>query len=191
MLIHCHPDPNSFVAGVTERARTALEGAGHDVRFRDLYAEGFDPCFSAIERARHLDSGIDPSIAEHALDLQWCDTLVLSYPTWWSGQPAMLKGWFDRVWVRGVAWDLPDGSNRLTAQLRNVKRIVVLTTHGSPKWVNSIEGESGKRTVTRALRMLCHPRCRTRWIAMYGIDSSTAEQRSDFLDRIDASVAAL
>jgi hypothetical protein len=59
--------------------------------------------------------GTDPSIASYADDLQWCDTLVLVYPTWWSGQPAMLKGWIDRVWVNGVAWTLPDGANRLRA----------------------------------------------------------------------------
>ena len=46
-------------------------------------------------------------------DLRWCDTLVFVYPTWWSGQPAMLTGWLDRVLVRGVAWELPDGASRI------------------------------------------------------------------------------
>ena len=72
---------------------------------------------------------------------------MLVYPTWWSGQPAMLKGWIDRVWVAGVAWDLPPGANVLRARLRNVRRIVVVTTHGSSKLVNALEGEAGKRTV--------------------------------------------
>ena len=96
-------------AAVRDRAVSALRGPGDDVRVTDLYADGFDPVFSAEERERHLEPGPDPSVADHAADLQWCEQLVLVYPTWWSGQPAMLKGWIDRVWVRDVAWDLPAG----------------------------------------------------------------------------------
>ncbi len=109
LVVYCHPDPQSFTAAVRDRAVSTLRRSGHDVRVTDLYAEGFDPLFSAEERQRHLEPGPDPSVAHHAADLQWCERLVLIYPTWWSGQPAMLKGWIDRVWVRDVAWDLPAG----------------------------------------------------------------------------------
>ena len=161
------------------------------MRFTDLYASGFDPGFSASDHANHLVAGTDPSLASHAEDLQWCDTLVLVYPTWWSGQPAMLKGWIDRVWVSGVAWTLPDGANRLQPGLRNVRRLVAVTTHGSPKWINMIEGEAGKRTITRSLRTMCHPRARTTWLAMYGVDTSTDSQRAAFLDRVERRLLRL
>ena len=78
----------------------------------------------------------------------------------------------DRVWVDGVAWDLPAGADRIDRRLKNVRRLVAVTTHGSSKWVNAVEGESGKRTLTRSLRAMCHPLARTTWIAMYGIDTS-------------------
>ena len=110
---------------------------------------------------------------------------MLVYPTWWSGQPAMLKGWMDRVWVRGVAWDMPAGANRVKARLTNVRRLIAITTHGSSKWVNALEGEGGKRTVTRTLRSVCHPLARTAWIAMYGVDTSSDDDRRSFLDRIE------
>jgi len=96
----------------------------------------------------------------------------------------MLKGWIDRVWMHGVAWELAAGSARLRPLLRNVRSITVVTTHGSSKWVNALEGEVGKRTVTRVLRSMCSRRCRTRWIALYGIDRSTEAQRQRFLARI-------
>ena len=73
--------------------------------------------------------------------------------------------------------------------ITNVRRLVAVTTHGSSKWVNAIEGESGKRTITRSLRSLCHPRSRATWIAMYGVDVSSAEQRARFLDRVERRVA--
>ncbi len=85
----------------------------------------------------------------------------------------------------------PDGTNRIRPLLRNVRRIVVVTTHGSSKLVNSLQGEGGKRVVTRALRSLCSRRCRTTWVAMYGVDTSTAEQRQAFLDRVERRLGAL
>lgn len=151
------------------------------MRVRDLYGENFEARLCAEQRRTHMSPGPHPSVATHAEELHWCMHLVLVYPTWWSAQPAMLKGWMDRVWVRGVAWELPVGAKRVKARLRNVRRITAVTTHGSSKWVNIIEGEGGKRTVTRSLRSLCHPLARSTWIAMYGIDTSSDKQRATFL----------
>jgi NAD(P)H dehydrogenase (quinone) len=184
LVVHCHPDPESFTATVRDRAIDALRERGHEVRLTDLYAMSFNPVLSKREQARHLEPGPDPAVADHAADLQWCQQLVLVYPTWWSGQPAMLKGWFDRVLVKDVAFELPPDSNRIHAKLRNVRRIVAITTHGSSKLVNALEGEVGKRMVTRTLRAVCHPLARTRWIALYGIDTATDAQKAAFLERV-------
>ena len=184
LVVHCHPDPESFTATVRDRAIEALRERGDEVRLTDLYAIGFDPVLSKREQARNLEPGPDPSVADHAADLQWCQQLVLVYPTWWSGQPAMLKGWFDRVLVKDVAFELPPDSNRIHAKLRNVKRIVAITTHGSSKLINALEGEVGKRMVTRTLRAVCHPLARTRWIALYGIDTATDAEKAAFLERV-------
>jgi NAD(P)H dehydrogenase (quinone) len=191
LVVHCHPNPDSFVSAACARVLAGLEHAGHQVRVDDLYAQGFEPCVTADDRSRHLEPGVHPTIEPYADNLRWCEALVLVYPTWWSGQPAMLKGWIDRVWACGIAWNLPEGANRLRPLLRNVRRIVVVTTHGSSKLMNSLEGEAGKRTVNRGLRVLCHPRCRTSWWAFYGTDTSTAEQRARFLDRVERRAVRL
>ena len=133
LVVYCHPLEDSFIAAARDRVLAGLDAGGAEVRFTDLYTEGFDPGFTASDHARHLDPGTDPSLTAKADDLQWCHTLVLVYPTWWSGQPAMLKGWIDRVWVNGVAWNLPPGANRLKPGLHNVRRLVAVTTHGSPR----------------------------------------------------------
>jgi len=191
LVVYCHPLDDSFVAAVRDRVLGALAAAGAEVRCTDLYADGFDPAFSTTDHDRHMAPGVDPSLTRYADDLQWCEMLVLVYPTWWAGQPAMLKGWIDRLWANGVAWTLPDGATRLRPQLRNIKRLVAVTTHGSSKYVNAIEGEGGKRTMIRSLRLMCHPLARTTWLAFYGIDNASAERRLAFLDRVERRIARL
>ena len=191
LVVYCHPDPESLVAAARDRALAGLAAAGHDVRVTDLYADRFEPAMSAHERLTHGDPGVDPDLQPYADDLEWAEALVLVYPTWVSGQPAMLKGWIDRVWVAGVAWELPDGARVLRPMLHNIRRIVAVTTHGSSKWVNSLQGEAGKRTMTRSIRTMCSKRTRTTWCALYGLDTIDEPKRVAFLDRVERTLAKL
>jgi len=191
LVVYCHPNPSSFTAAARDRALAALEGEGLDVRLVDLYADGFDPTLSCEERPVHKQPGIAPELEHYADDLRWARVLVLVYPTWWSGQPAMLKGWIDRVWVAGVAWELPEGADVVRPLLRNIRRIVVITGHGSSKLVNALEGESGKRTVTRSMRAMCSRRARTTWCAMHGLDNADASARERFLAKVERTMSRL
>jgi NAD(P)H dehydrogenase (quinone) len=191
LVVYCHPDPESFVNACLERALTGLSTGGHTVRVTDLYAERFEPAMSAAERVAHSVPGVAAPLQPYADNLAWAEALVFVYPTWWSGQPAMLKGWIDRVWVAGVAWDLPAGKAVLRPLLTGVRRIVAVTTHGSSKWINALEGEAGKRTLFRSIRVMCSKRTRTTWCAMYGLDRATVEQRQRFLDRVERTLSQL
>ncbi len=189
LVIVAHPSPESFVSFLGSEVVAELQNSGHEIRHHDLWAEEFIPVFTAYERLNHVGDVEEklknlPELRQHVEDLQWCDALVLVYPTWWSGQPAMLKGWFDRVLMNGVAWVLPDGAARIRPLLTNVRRLVVVTTHGSSKFVNALEGESGKRTVFRSVRLMLHRRVRCEWIAMYGVDNATLSQREKFSSRV-------
>lgn len=191
-VVHCHPSEKSFTAAARDRALAGLRAGGHDVRVTDLYADGFVPELSAWERTNHLSPpDTKPEIATYAANLRWCEALVFVYPTWWAGQPAMLKGWIDRVWVAGVAYELPAGANRIRPLLHNIRRLVVITSHGSSKLVNSLEGEGGKRTVTRSLRVLCSKKARTKWIALYSIDTTSDTKRAAHLDRVEKAMHEL
>jgi putative NADPH-quinone reductase len=189
LLVHAHPVAESYAAAVRDRAVTGLLASGHEVDVLDLWAEGFDPALTASERRGHLDPPeTKPHLADHFARLRQADVLVLVYPTWWGGPPAMLKGWFDRVWASGVAFRLPPGARTIRGSLRNVRRIIVLTTHGSGKLVNMAEAEPGKVMLQRNLRLMCHPRTRFGWVAMYGMDRATDHQRAEFLARVDRAV---
>ncbi len=191
LVVYCHPNPESLVAAARDRALTGLKTAEHEVRLTDLYADGFEPAMSADERLTHAEPGVGSELQSYADDLAWAQALVLVYPTWWGGQPAMLKGWIDRVWVAGVAWELPEGATVLKPRLSNLRRIVVVTTHGSSKLINSLQGEPGKRTATRSIRAMCSKRTRTTWCALYGLDSTDESRRQAFLDRVETTLAEL
>jgi NAD(P)H dehydrogenase (quinone) len=191
LVVHCHPDPASLVSAAKDRVVAGLARGGHETRFTDLYADGFEPRMSSEERRSHAEPGVVPELQRYADDLAWAEALVLVYPTWWSGQPAMLKGWIDRVWVSGVAWELPEGANILRPLLTNIRRIVVVTTHGSPKYMNALEGETGKRVAFRAIRAMCSKRTRTTWCAIYGLDRADAAERHAWLDRVERTLGKL
>lgn len=104
LVVYAHPNPASFNRAVLASADEGLRSAGHQVRIRDLYHDGFDPVLSRSDLAR-LAVGETPSDmqAEQVL-VAWADTLVLIYPVWWFGPPALLKGWFDRTFTHGFAF---------------------------------------------------------------------------------------
>ncbi|MDJ0768249.1 MAG: NAD(P)H-dependent oxidoreductase [Ilumatobacter sp.] len=191
LVVYCHPNPESLIAAALDRTLRALARGGHEVRVDDLYASGFRPEMSADERRGHKEPGVDAGLQPFADRLHWAEALVLVYPTWWSGQPAMLKGWIDRVWIAGVAWTGNGRNGRPRPLLTNIRRIVVVTTHGSTKLLNSLEGEAGKRTVTRSIRPMCSRRARTTWCALYGVDQSDEAKRTGFLDRVERTLAKL
>lgn len=191
LVVYCHPNPHSLMAAARDRAVAGLTVAGHEVRLTDLYADGFVPEMTAQERRTHREPGIGPDLQRYADDIVWAEILVLVYPTWWSGMPAMLKGWFDRVWVSGVAWEMGETDRRPTGRLRQIRRLVVVTSHGSSKWVNALEGEAGKRMVFRGFRGMCSRLTRTTWCALYGFDKTDEADRLKFLDRVERTLTRL
>lgn len=192
LVVHAHPNPDSFSHALRRRVERAVMNSGAELRIRDLYDEAFDPRLTLAERTGHLDEpSSKPHLQTYFDDLKWCNTIVFIHPTWWGSQPAMLKGWIDRVWVRGVAWDLPEGARRLRPGLHNVTRLVTVTTHGSSKLVNSLQGVPGRRIVNRSLRAICNRRCKTDWIAMYRFDTANDSKRVAFLARVESKLSKI
>ena len=105
LLILAHPVPESFAASIARTARETLEADGHSVDLLDLYAENFDPRLTVDERRSYFEDPCDTSrVAGHVARLQAAEALVLVFPQWWFNLPAILKGFFDRVFAPGVAF---------------------------------------------------------------------------------------
>ncbi len=190
LVVVTHPSPTSLTRAAFGRVLAGLESGGHEVRVIDLDAEGFDPRLSLDEKRRHLDPPESkPDLSEHFAALRWAERLVLVYPTWFGGFPARLKGWIDRSWASGVAFELPEGATRIHPGLRNIRRIEVVTSHGGSRLLNLLQGNPGKLTTFRMLRALCHPLCRRRFTAIYDIDRVDPATVSIWLDDIEKRYA--
>jgi NAD(P)H dehydrogenase (quinone) len=183
LVVYCHPRTDSFAHALKDTVVAALGKAGHDVDLMDLYGENFQPILTAEERARYNDAtcnqvGIEADIAR----LKQVQALVFVYPTWWYGLPAMLKGWFDRVWAPGVAFEINDGVVR--PMMLNIGTVAAVTTMGAPWWFSWYMGHPGRMFLSRGLRALCKPGCRFIWRGLDRIDSATPAQRQNFLEKL-------
>lgn len=193
LVIYCHPRPESFTAAIRDAVLERLAAAGAEVRLTDLYARGFDPSLSEAEHAGYLDCPANRApVAEDVENLQWADTLIFVYPTWWYGLPAMLKGWLDRALLPDVAFVMPRGEgDTIRPGLTHITRLGVFTTCGASRLLTWFVGSPGKRTLLRGVGLICAPRVRKAFAAHYLMDSSTTESRARHLDRVRRKVDRL
>ncbi|MBO6893675.1 MAG: NAD(P)H-dependent oxidoreductase [Roseibium sp.] len=191
LVVYSHPCEESFNAAICKTVVDTLTAAGHEVRLTDLYAEGFDPVLSTEERRAYLLPGKDNApIADHIADIKWCQAMIFVYPTWWYGQPAMLKGWLERVWVPYGTFDLPTQDHGLQSRMQHISHIGIVTTCGAPWWLNKLVGEPGRKTLLRGIKHLCKRGCKTLYMAHYKMDLSTPQSRKAYLARVEHKVAA-
>ncbi|MFM7655915.1 MAG: NAD(P)H-dependent oxidoreductase [Paracoccaceae bacterium] len=190
LFIHAHPVPESFNTALCKVAVETARAKGHEVRLIDLYAEGFNPVMSTEERrAYHDDGPPPPDVAPHIAALKWAEGLIFVYPTWWYAQPAMLKGWMDRVWRPGVTFSVPTPSEPMRPALTQVRLIGVITTLGSPWWFwTFLIGAPGRRMILRGLRFCTARRTKTFWLGLHEMDTQDAPARARYLDRVRARI---
>jgi NAD(P)H dehydrogenase (quinone) len=193
LFVHAHPVPESLNGALCRAAVETARERGHEVRLIDLHAEGFDPVMSAEERRAYPEAGPPPDdVAAHVEALLWAEGLILVYPTWWYAQPAILKGWFDRVWRPGIAFSIPTPDAPLRGALTNIRLIGVITTLGSPWWFwTFLIGAPGRRIILRGLRYCTAPRTRTFWLALHEIDTAEAPALARFIARVRARIARI
>ncbi|MCY4279144.1 MAG: NAD(P)H-dependent oxidoreductase [Acidimicrobiaceae bacterium] len=166
VMLQAHPQSTGCLnVALLHRLAGILKASGHDVEVVRI-AQG-------------------ESIS--ALDVAGAESLILVYPTWWGGLPAPLLGWFQRElldWIDGPA-------DAATSPLRTVRHLVAVTTHGSPRRVNWLQGQPGLQLLKRTVARLCAPGTRLRWLALYGLDQSSAERVAAFIDSTVAELSQL
>lgn len=192
VVIVVHPSPGSFSHAVARQAEASLVGNGHSVVVHDLYAEGFRAVMSLDERqAYHTpEPVISDEVAQHVADIRAAEMLVFVYPTWWSGLPAMLKGWLDRVMLPGVAFRFDD-QHRVQPGLTTVKRLVGISTYGSRWLYVKLINDNGRRTLLRTVRLSTGLRTRSTWMALYRMDTAGLARREAFLRKVDRKLRSL
>jgi NAD(P)H dehydrogenase (quinone) len=151
LFVHAHPEPGSFTTALFARAVGHFRRAGHQVEISDLYAMGFDPVASgddfleretadylvyALEQRQAVRHGtLRRDIHDEVEKVRRCELLVLSFPVYWYGMPAILKGWIDRVFVSGAFY----GGRRIFDQggMRGKRALVCATLGGRERMFGS------------------------------------------------------
>jgi NAD(P)H dehydrogenase (quinone) len=168
LVMHAHPLEDSYSAAIRDHAVAVLSTEGHEV--------------TVVK----LGGGEEPG--PPAGELAEVDVLVLVHPTWWGGQPAPLLDWIQRElgpWI-----DRPE-SAPTPSPLSEVRHLAAVTTHGSSRWVNRLQGEPGRGLLDRCVLPLCAPGATFHWIALYEIDNCDRRDLEEFIDRVGRDLAEL
>ncbi len=188
LYLYAHPLAESFHAAIRDEIREGLREAGHQVDLCDLYAEGFDPVLSAAERRGYHDLPSNRIPCEDYIRrVEAAEALVLSYPTWSFGLPAILKGFFDRVFVPGVSFVLQDGVAR--PNLTRIRRIAGISTYGRPWWNAVWVCDPPRMAVTRYLRALTGWQASVQYHALYDMNRADLNRRMAFLAKVRREMA--
>ncbi len=165
LWVSAHPEPASLTGSLRRDGLAALRAAGHEVIESDLYAMGWDPVVrpdnldrrgitGRLDVTRHgrqawLDGALPDDVAGEQAKLTRADAVVVQFPLWWYGLPAILKGWFDRVFVSGFAFGKePVTGRRLRFEqgpFRGTRALAVLTLGDRPAAIGP-RGKSGELT---------------------------------------------
>jgi putative NADPH-quinone reductase len=190
LVIYAHPVETSYAAALHKTVLESLAGR-HEVRDLDLYAENFDPRLSREERLTYHDTAINQApLAGYVEMIRWAEAVVFCFPVWCFGVPAILKGWFDRVLMPGVAFDI-DGTV-VTPKLTHIKSIVAVTTYGRDIWRIKIGvGDLPKAQITKYFRWFCARDAKMRYLAHHHMNASTPKSRAAFQAKVAREVSAL
>jgi len=189
MVVYAHPVETSFHAAIFATVKDALTRRGHTVDACDLYAENFPAIMSRADRLLYHEIPANRALAAPWIDrLLAADALVLVFPTWVFGPPAILKGFCEKVFQPGVAFELVDGKVR--GALRHLKRVGGVSTYGGTRLRAFLAGDPPRKLIKRMLRAYVGPAASVSYLGCYDMNRNQAPELKAFLARVDATYAA-
>ena len=182
LVLFAHPCPESFSAALHGMVVETLARRGWEGDDCDLNAEGFSPVLTEAERRAYHDAPVNTGpVASYVDRVRAADALVMVFPVWNFGYPAILKGFLDRVFLPGVSFRLEDG--KVKPNLTHIRRLAAVTTYGGTRLRALLVGDPPRKCVTRAVWHVCRPR-KTRYLALYDMNRASDSTRAGFLDRV-------
>lgn len=182
LVLFAHPCPESFSAALHTRVVETLEARGWEVDDLDLNAEGFQPVLTEAERRGYHEEpdNIGP-VAQYVDRVRAAQAMVMVFPVWNFGYPAILKGFLDRVFLPGVSFRLEDG--KVKPNLTHIRKLAAVTTYGGTRMRAMLVGDPPRKCVTRAVWHVCRP-SKMRYLALYDMNRATQDRRDGFLTRV-------
>ena len=182
LIVYAHPCAESFSAAIHGTVLKALTDRGWQIDDCDLNAEGFQPVMTVEEhRDYHKIPDNTSPVETYVNRLRAAEALIMIFPIWNFGYPAILKGFLDRVFLPGVTFKLKDGE--VQPGLTNIKRLAAFTTYGGTRMRALITGDPPRKCVTRAIRYACGwPK--TLYFGLYDMNNNGPEVLNAHLDRV-------
>ena len=156
LIVYCHPEPKSFNGALKDLALETLKCEGHTVEVSDLYKQEFDAAergehyiqrknpnwFSGMDEQRYASntSTLPSDVQIEIKRLERADLVIFQFPLWWHAQPALLKGYFDRVFVSGKLYT---STMRYDRGYFTGKRAICSITTGAPEGTFKGNGRGG------------------------------------------------
>jgi putative NADPH-quinone reductase len=188
LVLFAHPCPESFSAALHKTVVETLTTKGWDVDDCDLNAEGFSPVLTeADRRAYHDEPGNIGPVQPYVDRLRAADAMVMVFPVWNFGYPAILKGFLDRVFLPGVSFKLVDG--KVKPNLTHIRKLAAVTTYGGTRMRAMMAGDPPRKCVTRAVWHVCRPD-KMRYLALYDMNRADDAKRAGFLSRVTDEMTA-
>lgn len=185
LVLYAHPVETSFHAALHGLVVERLTARGHAVDDCDLYAEDFDPRLTRDERLCYQDVERNGEPVRPYVDrLKRAEGLVLCFPVWNYGYPAILKGFFDRVFLPGVSFKLVEG--KVWPSLHNVRKVEAVTTYGGSRFRAMLMGDPPRKLINRLMRSTVRPGAPVGYSAHYSMNLSTQESRRQFMAKVAA-----
>ncbi|WP_020561186.1 NAD(P)H-dependent oxidoreductase [Thiofilum flexile] len=190
LVVIAHPNTDSLCHSLAQSAIQSLIDAGHEVEVEDLYQHGFSSELTITERQTYYAPVFDASQLQAQIErLLSAQVLVLVFPTWWFGFPAILKGWFDRVWAPSIAYDHARDLGAIKPKLYNLRYTLAITSLGSPWWVDYLVlRKPVYRVLKIALLHTCAPTCRFKMLSLYKAERLSTEKVDLFRKRIQKAL---
>jgi NAD(P)H dehydrogenase (quinone) len=189
LILFAHPVETSFNAALHAKVVGALRARGHDVDDCDLDAEGFDPVMRRQDRLDYHNVKLNRThVAPYVERLLAAEALVLVFPVWNMGFPAILKGFLDKVFLPGVSFSLTEDGT-YTPCLHNIRRLGAVCTYGSDRLTSLFLGDPPRHVIKRMLRALIARGSRCDYLAHYDMNHTTPPRRAAFLHKVEATFA--
>jgi NAD(P)H dehydrogenase (quinone) len=188
LVLFAHPVETSYVAALHRTVVESLRQAGHEVDDCDLNGEGFDPVLSREERIGYHDVPNNRKNVDRYVErLLNAEALVLVHPVWNFGFPAILKGFFDRIFLPGVSFRMENGI--VKANLHNITKLAAVVTYGGARWRAFGVGDPPRKIFKRVIRAMIKPRAPALYLTHYDMNRSTDATRAAFLKKVAAEMA--
>jgi NAD(P)H dehydrogenase (quinone) len=190
LVVHAHPVETSFNRALYDAALDALRGGGHEVDPLNLYEESFEAVMSREERLNYHDipGNLTPAVKPYVDRLRAADAIVFIYPLWNYGYPAILKGFFDRIFLPGVSFILVGGNGvdtgTLVPNLKNIRKAAYVTTYGGTRWRTWLMGDPPRLLARRSAWATFRTPLPPKYLALYDMNNATEDDRKAFIVKV-------